>query len=121
MESFRHEPVQSLTVSFPSVSVYGVFLVWEEIPMKSPIILLSTFVGLALVSAGFAEAATKKTDPSQTAGTNYSQAMYQCTAQYAGNRSAVNSYRYAYIEGCFKALTGKYPADVGQSCQLRRC
>jgi hypothetical protein len=113
--------MQSLTVKFYSVSLYSVFLVWEEIPMKSPIILVSTFVALAQVSAGFAEAAAKKTDPSQTSNTSYSEAMYQCSTLYAGTRGHMGKDRGMYIETCFKNLTGKNFYEVGQKCPLRRC
>jgi hypothetical protein len=91
--------------------------------MKTPVILLSTSFAIALLAAGIADAASaKKSSTSQTAGnTSYSQAMYQCTAQYAGPRPGLGRDRYAYIETCFKQLTGKYPADVGENCQLRRC
>jgi hypothetical protein len=90
---------------------------------SSTMILLSTFSVLALVSAGFAEAkaATKKTDASQTASTNYNQAMYQCASNYAGNRGYLGRDRGSYIETCFKSLTGKYPHEVGVNCPLRRC
>ena len=88
---------------------------------SSTIILLSTFSVLASFNAGFAEAAAKKARPSQTASMTNSQAMYQCASQYAGYRGYLARDRYAYIEGCFKILTGKYPSEVGENCPLRRC
>jgi hypothetical protein len=91
--------------------------------MKSTIILLST-LALALLAAGIAEAASaKKGSSPETASTSttYNQAMYQCASQYAGNRGYLGRDRGGYIETCFKTLTGKYPADVGQNCPLRRC
>jgi CHASE3 domain sensor protein len=96
--------------------------------MKAPAILLSTSFALALLMAGVADAASaKRASSSQTAqntqasSTNYNQAMYQCASQYAGNRGYLGRDRGGYIETCFKALTGKFPADVGQNCPLRRC
>jgi hypothetical protein len=101
---------------------YGVFLVWEEIPVKSPVILLSMSFAVALLTAGVADAASaKRASSSQTASTSYSQAMYECASRYAGPRPGLGRDRYAYIERCFKDLTGKYPADVGEACPLRRC
>jgi hypothetical protein len=88
--------------------------------MKTPVILLSMFFVLGSVSTGFS-AAAKKTNPTQAASTSYSQAMYQCASQYAGNRGYLGRDRGGYIEACFKSLTGKWPADVGQNCPLRRC
>jgi hypothetical protein len=91
--------------------------------MKSTVILLSMTFALALLTAGMAGAASsKKVSSAQTPGAmSYSQAMYQCASQYHGYRGQLGRERYAYIEGCFKNLTGKYPADVGENCPLRRC
>ncbi len=92
--------------------------------MKSPIIMsLTAFVVVAL-NAGFADAQAaraKRTGSAPIASTTTSQAMYQCQAQYAGTRGFLGRDRYVYIEACFKALTGKYPADAGENCTLRRC
>jgi hypothetical protein len=93
--------------------------------MKSPVILLSASFAVALLVAGVADAASaKKSSSSQTAqnaSTNYNQAMYECASRYAGPRGYLGRDRGGYIETCFKELTGKYPADVGVNCPLRRC
>jgi hypothetical protein len=91
--------------------------------MKTPVILLSTSFVFALLAAGVAGAASaKKASSTQTAAnTSYSQAMYECASRYAGNRGYLGRDRGGFIDMCFKSLTGKYPADVGQNCPLRRC
>ena len=92
--------------------------------MKLLMILFSAFFVAVLLDVGLAESKTagaKKTSSSQTVSTTTSQAMYECEAQYAGPRGVLGSYRYGYIEGCFKALTGMYPFQAHENCTLRRC
>jgi hypothetical protein len=47
--------------------------------------------------------------------------MVECEGMYGGNRGFLGRDRYAYIEQCFKNITGKTPGDVGVNCTLRRC
>ena len=91
--------------------------------MRFPIILFSTVFVAALFDVGLAESkAAKKESPSSTTGVmTTSQAMYECLSRYAGNRGFLGRDRYAFIEGCFKGLTGKYPFEVHENCTLRRC
>jgi hypothetical protein len=92
--------------------------------MKLRMILFLAFFVAGLLDVGLAESKTagaKKTSPSQTVGMTTSQAMYECEAQYAGPRGTLGNYRYGYIEGCFKALTGIYPFQAHENCTLRRC
>jgi hypothetical protein len=92
--------------------------------MKIPVILLSTSFAFALLTAGVADAASAKKNAGSTqtaANTSYSDAMYQCSALYAGPRMGVSKERGTYIETCFRNLTGKNFYDVGQKCPLRRC
>jgi hypothetical protein len=92
--------------------------------MKSPTILFLTASVVVLFNAGFADAQAaraKKASAAPTANMTTSLAMYQCQAQYAGPRGFLGRDRYVYIEACFKALTGKYPADARENCTLRRC
>jgi roadblock/LC7 domain-containing protein len=92
--------------------------------MKYPAILLSVFFCAALLDGGLAasKAAAKKESPSQTASVMAAnQAMYDCQALYAGRRGFLGRDRYAFIETCFKAATGKYPFQAGANCTLRRC
>ena len=44
--------------------------------------------------------------------------MDKCQALYGGFRGALGRDRYAYIERCFKDLTGKYPFQVNMNCTL---
>jgi hypothetical protein len=91
--------------------------------MKFLIILFSALFAAALFDAGPAVSkAAKKESPSKTTGLmTPSQAMYECESQYAGPRGFLGRDRYGFIEGCFKALTGKYPFEVHENCTLRRC
>jgi hypothetical protein len=92
--------------------------------MKLPIILFATAFVVVLLNAEFAESKTagaKGAGPATPASTSTSQAMYQCEARYAGPRGFLGRDRYAYIEACFKALTGMYPAQARENCTLRRC
>jgi hypothetical protein len=99
------------------------FFVGREEPMKFPIMLFSALFVAALLNAGPAQSkAAKKESPSDTTGVmTASQAMYECQSRYAGNRGLLGRDRYAFIEGCFKSLTGKYPFEVRENCTLRRC
>jgi hypothetical protein len=91
--------------------------------MKFPIILFSAFFVAAPLDVGLAQSkAAKKESPSNTSGVmTTSQAMYECQARYAGNRGLLGRDRYAFIEGCFKSLTGRYPFEARENCTLRRC
>jgi hypothetical protein len=97
--------------------------------MKFPIILFSASFIAALLCAGLAESKTTKTTRAKIASTSdagvlstpNSRAMYECMARYAGNRGFLGKDRGAFIEQCFKGLTGKFPFEVGENCTLRRC
>jgi hypothetical protein len=105
--------------------------------MKFGTILLSAFFAAALFDAALAESkATRNAGPSQTANpsetanpsqaasaTTASQAMRECEALYGGGlgRGHLGRDRYAYIERCFKDLTGMYPSQVNQDCSVPRC
>jgi hypothetical protein len=56
-----------------------------------------------------------------TMSRDYQSAMYECEARYAGPRGYLGRDRYAYIEQCFKDMTGKTPAQMQINCSLRRC
>ena len=92
--------------------------------MKLPMILFSAFFLAMLLDVRVAESKTagaRKTGPSDTISMTTSQAMYECEALYAGNRGHLARERYAYIERCFKGLTGMYPSQAHENCTLRRC
>jgi hypothetical protein len=44
--------------------------------------------------------------------------MDKCQELYGGYRGPLGRDRYAYIERCFKDLTGKYPSQVDMNCTL---
>jgi hypothetical protein len=84
--------------------------------MKSLMIVFSTcFVALPF-DAGLALSQTER--PSQAASAAHRQAMDKCQELYGGFRGALGRDRYAYIERCFKDLTGKYPFQVNINCTL---
>jgi hypothetical protein len=90
--------------------------------MKSSVsVAFAAAVLVSLLVADSVNAASKdkqKTDPVQG---SYEDAWYTCQSWYAGARGFLAKDRYAYIEECFKGKTGKYPAEVGMNCSLRRC
>jgi len=46
-------------------------------------------------------------------------AMEECKSQYGGRRFWLGRDRYAYIETCFKMLTGSYPFQVNVNCSMK--
>jgi len=88
-------------------------------PQSVLLILLSAFSVAALFDVG--PAVPQTTRPSQAASATYVQAMEECKAQYGGRivRGHVGQYRYANIEACFLAKTGKYPFQVNVNCAYR--
>ena len=59
--------------------------------------------------------------PSQAASAAHLQAMEECKARYGGGsrRGWLARDRYAFIEVCFKELTGKYPFQANVNCLYR--
>jgi hypothetical protein len=84
--------------------------------MKSLRILLSACFVASLFDVGLALSQTAR--PSQDTSAAYRQAMAKCQELYGGWRGALGRDRYAYIERCFKDLTGKYPSEVNVNCTL---
>jgi hypothetical protein len=82
--------------------------------MKS-LMMFSTFVAL-LFDGALALSQTAR--PSQAESAAHRQAMDKCQELYGGFRGALGRDRYAYIERCFKDLTGKYPFEVNINCTL---
>lgn len=85
--------------------------------MKFPIILFSACFVATLLNVGLAvlqTAGTKRVDPSQTVSVRHQQAMDECKERYGGGiaRGHLGRDRYAYMEACFKQLTGVYPFQV---------
>ncbi len=92
--------------------------------MKMPMILFSAFFVMALLNVRLAESKTvgaKKDSLSQTVSMTTNQAMHECEMLYGGSRGYLGRDRYAYIERCFKDLTGMYPSQARENCTLRRC
>lgn len=91
--------------------------------MKFAIILLSAFFVATLFNVGLAisqTAATKRADPSQTVSARHKQAMDECKERYGGGiaRGHLARDRYAFIEACFKQLTGMYPFQANVNCVI---
>ena len=84
--------------------------------MKSLMILFSACFVASLFDAGLALSQT--TRPSQDTSAAHRQAMDKCQELYGGWRGAMGRDRYAYIERCFKDLTGKYPSQVNMNCTV---
>ena len=84
--------------------------------MKSLMILFLAFFVAALFDVGLAVSQTAR--PSQTVSATHRQAMDKCQELYGGFRGWLGRDRYAYIERCFKDLTGVYPFQVNMSCTV---
>jgi hypothetical protein len=84
--------------------------------MKLPTTLFSACFVASLFDVGLALSQT--TRPSQDTSATYREAMAKCQELYGGWRGALGRDRYAYIERCFKDLTGKYPSQVNMNCTL---
>jgi hypothetical protein len=56
-----------------------------------------------------------------TESSPYQSAMRECEGYYSGQRFRLGLDRYAYIEGCFRTKTGRYPSELQVNCTLRRC
>jgi hypothetical protein len=95
----------------------GPFAVGDS--QMKPMTLFSAFLVAALVDAQLAASKTAEAIKGSLSQTG--QAMYYCQTLYAGARGALGRDRYAYIERCFKDLTGMYPAQAHENCTLRRC
>ncbi len=92
--------------------------------MKFPIILFSAFFAAALLNVAPAvsqTAAAKRANPSQSVSARHQQAMDECKERYGGGiaRGHLGRDRYAYIESCFKQLTGIYPFQANVNCFIR--
>jgi hypothetical protein len=87
--------------------------------MKFPIILFSAISVAALLDVGLAMPQT--TRPSQAVSARHQQAMDECKERYGGGiaRGHLGRDRYAYIEACFKQLTGIYPFQANVGCFVR--
>ena len=87
--------------------------------MKFPIILFSAIFVAALFDVGLAMSQTAR--PSQTVNARHQQAMNECKERYGGGiaRGQLGRDRYAYIEACFKQLTGIYPFQANVGCFIR--
>jgi hypothetical protein len=84
--------------------------------MKSLMIVFSTCFVASLLYVGLALSQTAR--PSQAESAAHRQAMDKCQELYGGFRGALGRDRYAYIERCFKDMTGKYPFEVNVNCTL---
>jgi hypothetical protein len=84
--------------------------------MKLPIMLFSACLVASLFDVGPALSQTPRPSPAESA--SHRQAMDKCQELYGGWRGAMGRDRYAYIERCFKDLTGKYPSQVNMNCTL---
>ncbi len=84
--------------------------------MKSLMILFSTCFVALLFDVALALSQTARLSPAESAA--HRQAMDKCQELYGGFRGALGRDRYAYIERCFKDLTGKYPFEVNINCTL---
>jgi hypothetical protein len=87
--------------------------------MKFPMTLFCAFCVAVLFDVRLAAsqtAATKKAGPSQS--TNQ-RAMEECKERYGRAWLGRAHVRYAYIEACFKQLTGMYPFQVNVHCIYR--
>lgn len=84
--------------------------------MKLPITLFLACLVASLFDVGLAMSQTARS--TQAASATHRQAMDKCQELYGGFRGWLGRDRYAYIERCFKDLTGKYPFEVSMECTL---
>jgi hypothetical protein len=93
-------------------------------------VIFYAFLLASLTAVGLAEAKTTKATKSkvggaaataQAAGGTHKNAMAECEAQYGGQRFFLGRDRYAYIEQCFKSLTGMYPHQASMNCSVKGC
>ena len=80
------------------------------------IAIISMVVLVSVFDACLAEQAA-----SQVATPAQKKAWAYCQSAYRGQRFMMNKDRYGLIEGCFKQMTGMYPAQLQLNCTLRRC
>jgi hypothetical protein len=52
---------------------------------------------------------------------DYQKVMTMCESFFGGRRGHMGTYRYAYIEQCFKNETGLYPFQLNLNCKIRQC
>ena len=79
------------------------------------IILPALLLGLLFDGRTVVQAAPQVATPAQK------KAWADCQSFYRGQRFMMNKDRYGLIEGCFKQMTGMYPAQLQLNCTLRRC
>jgi hypothetical protein len=84
--------------------------------VKLSITLFSACFVASLFDVGLALSQTARL--SQAASAAHRQAMDKCQELDGGWRGAMGRDRYAYIERCFKDLTGKYPSQVNMNCTV---
>ena len=84
--------------------------------MKLPMTLFAACFVASLFDVGLAASQTVR--PSQTASAARQQTMEECKARYGRGlaRCHLARDRYAYIDACFKELTGKYPFQADVNC-----
>jgi len=90
--------------------------------MKLQLVLVPTLLIAPLLAPNPVEAKTQSVRASNaTASRDYQSTMHECEGYYAGHRGFLGKDRYAYIEQCFKNITGMTPAQLQINCSLRRC